>query len=155
MIRFRRQKGGTTCSEAAAAPAALRYGEPGVDSAGTVYMGDGAGNVVSRVKYSERSAFDCPLYHATYTADGWRYEAVIDKYTQTKNVTPEAGAPAMTAAKTLMIPMVPRTNTKEDAHLSEELNKVNIGGATPGAGTITAFCYEKPDCDLTIYWGAR
>ena len=53
MIKFRRQGGGTSSSDAAQAPTSLAYGEPAVASDGTIYIGSGSGKVVSRVKNAD------------------------------------------------------------------------------------------------------
>ena len=44
-IRLKRQGGLDACSKAAVAPTALKYGEPAIDSAGTLYIGTGNGGV--------------------------------------------------------------------------------------------------------------
>ena len=56
MIKLRRQGGGASSSSAAQAPVSLSYGEPAVSSDGTLYVGDGSGGVVSKVKNAESSA---------------------------------------------------------------------------------------------------
>lgn len=56
MIKFRRQGGGSSSSVPASAPSSLAYGEPAVASDGTIYTGDGLGNVVSKVKNAETAA---------------------------------------------------------------------------------------------------
>ena len=44
-IRLKRQGGMNACEDTPRVPKTLKYGEPAVDSAGTLYIGDGSGAV--------------------------------------------------------------------------------------------------------------
>ena len=51
-VYFKRQGGGTSSPTVAKAPTSLAYGEPAIDSAGVIYVGNGKGEVVSKVKHA-------------------------------------------------------------------------------------------------------
>lgn len=154
-IKFKRQGGGSSNSNVAAAPTSLNYGEPAIDSAGNLYVGNGSGKVVSRVKNAERSNFDMPLYRASLSVTGWSGSAE-DGFTQEAVASPQGGAPDLTADMQLGVPMTLPTGVKNtDELLQETLTILNLGTSTPGAGKVTAKVWEKPTTDIAVYYYAR
>ena len=155
-IRVKRQGGGASSTAEAKAPTSLKYGEPAVDSAGRMYVGDGKGGVASKVTEADNGLW---LYTGTFTVDDWvESDGEGDPvYTQTQDVTPyEDNGPALTADMTLSTPKTSQTNVKEtNEEKQDALGIIASGKATPGAGQVTIMCWEQPGCDLDIYWYAR
>lgn len=177
-IKFKRQGGGSTNYSSATAPTSLNYGEPAVDSAGYIYVGNGTKQVVSRVKSADsattatsatsattavratnasnadRAKFDMPLYYATLYATSWSNYGSY--YTQSPYCYAKDGGPSMTSAMQLSPPMTQGTGVQStDEALMESLNIINAGTTTPGAGRITVKVWEKPETDITVYYYAR
>ena len=144
-IRFKRQGGLNACDKTAQAPESLKYGEPAVDAKGALYIGDGAGNVV-KVGPS--------LYKGTFTAAGW--VSTNGYYTQTQAVTAVNGGAGLTADAMLGIPQSTQTDDKiVNENKQEALGFFAAGKCTPGDGMVTIKCWEKPVCDVDVYWEAR
>lgn len=55
-----------SCSDSPLKPTSLAYGEPAIDSAGYLYIGDGSGKVVSRVRYADDCATSSTSDFASY-----------------------------------------------------------------------------------------
>lgn len=154
-IKFKRQGGGNSNSNVAAAPKSLNYGEPAVDSAGNLYVGNGSGAVVSRVKNAERSNFDMPMYKITLSVTGWSGDS-SNGFTQEAICSALDNAPDLTADMQLGVPMTIPTGVKAtDELLQETLTILNLGTSTPGAGKITVKVWEKPTTDIPVYYYAR
>ena len=79
-IRLKRQGGMNACEDTPKVPETLKYGEPAVDSAGTLYIGDGSGNV---------RKVGPQLYTGIFTMGGW--VSIRGYFIQTQNVTPVGG----------------------------------------------------------------
>lgn len=144
-VYFKRQGGGKSSDLAAKAPPTLEYGEPAVDSDGSLYIGDGHGNVVKVSTY---------MYTGTFKSGSWT--STNGYYTQTQTVTPVGGGPALTASAMLGIPQSTQTDNKTaNENKQEALGFFAAGKCTPGNGNVTIKCWEKPVCDVDVYWEAR
>lgn len=144
-IRLKRQGGLDDCSKAAVAPTALKYGEPAIDSAGTLYIGTGNGGV---------KKIGAQLYTGTFTLNSWI--STGDYYTQTQSVMPVGGGNAMTQDMMLGIPQSTQTDDKtKNENKQEALGFFAAGKCTPGDGKITIKCWEKPVCDVDVYWEVK
>lgn len=154
MIRFRRQKGGMACDEVANAPKTLGYGEPAIDSAGTIYVGNGKGEVASKVKHAERAKYDMPLYSVFLSVDKW--ETSGELYTQTAACTPVDGGPPVTNTMMPSAPMTKSTTNQETSDaLFRTLNIINRGVSEPEAGEMTVKVWKKPTTDIVVYYYIR
>lgn len=141
-IRFKRQGGLDACDKEAQMPDSLKYGEPAVDANGTLYVGNGAGNVVK---------IGPSLYKGTFTVAGWVNGGGY--FTQTQNVVPVNGCGALTANVMLGIPHSTQTDDKTvNENKQEALGFFAAGKCTPGDGKVTIKCWEKPVCDVDVYW---
>ena len=144
-IRLKRQGGLDACDATAAAPESLKYGEPAIDSDGSLYIGDGHGNVVKVSTY---------MYTGMFKSGSWT--SSNGYYTQTQAVTPVGGGPALTANAILGIPQSTQTDNKTtNENKQEALGFIAAGKCTPGNGNVTIKCWEKPACDVDVYWEAR
>lgn len=151
MIKLRRQDGGTSSSSAAQAPASLSYGEPAVASDGTFYVGDGSGEVVSKVKNAEDAENGLWEFYATYLLDSWSGSA--GQYTQTQAVQSKYGNVTMKSSARLGSAQTEQTtNLNTNETKLEALGIINAGSAVPGDGTVTITCKEKPTCDIDVHW---
>ena len=70
-IQFKRQGAvnAASCSDSPLKPSGLVYGEPAIDSEGYLYVGDGKGKVVSRIRYSDACATASTSDTALYAAN--------------------------------------------------------------------------------------
>lgn len=142
MIKFRRQGGGQSSSEAAKVPSTLAYGEPAIASDGTLYVGDGKGGVIPVPKIE---------FSGKYLLDGWQQED--SAFTQTISVSSNHGGVKMASTLKLGPPMTTQTdNFDTNEKKLEALGIVNSGQCIPGDGTVTIKCREKPSCDLDVHW---
>lgn len=83
---------------------------------------------------------------ATFTAAKWTGN-------DTSGYTQSATAAGVTAATELGPPMIRPTGVQDtDEALHEALSVINDGVCTPGAGTVTAKVWDRPDIDITVYW---
>lgn len=144
-IKFKRQGGGSTNYNSATAPTSLKYGEPAVDSAGTLYIGDGSGAV---------RKVGPQLYTGTFTVGGW--VSIRDYFTQTQNVTPVGGGAPIKATAMLGSPQSTQTDDRAKNKAKQKaLGFFALGKCTPGEGTVTIKCWNKPTCDVDVFWEAR
>ena len=144
-IRLKRQGGLDACSKEAVAPTSLKYGEPAIDSAGTLYIGTGDGGV---------KKIGSQLYTGTFTLNSWI--STGGYYTQTQSVAPVGGGNAMTADMMLGIPQSTQTDDRTvNENKQEALGFFAAGKCTPGDGKITIKCWEKPVCDVDVYWEVK
>lgn len=181
MIKFKRQGGGASSSASATPPSSLAYGEPAVASDGTFYVGDGSGKVVSKVKNSAQSDSSKTADHATeadhskkadsstnssyaedaqngqwefvgtYKLDAWSGSS--SPFTQTVSVSPVYGDISMKETARLSNPMTEQTDSFDtNTKKLKALALINNGKCTPGNGTVTIQCNEKPTCDIDIHW---
>lgn len=144
-IRLKRQGGLDACSKEAVAPTSLKYGEPAIDSAGTLYIGTGDGGV---------KKIGAQLYTGTFKLNSWI--STGGYYTQTQSVTPVGGGNTMTADMMLGIPQSTQTDDRTtNENKQEALGFFAAGKCTPGDGKITIKCWEKPVCDVDVYWEVK
>nr|DAK81112.1 MAG TPA: hypothetical protein [Caudoviricetes sp.] len=142
-IRFKRQGGLDACDKAVQAPDSLKYGEPAIDAKGTLYVGDGAGNIV-RVGQK--------LYRGVYTVSGWVTDS-NGTYKQAAAVTPVDVGAALTAGANLGPVMTEKSiNLSLNKALSKALSIINMGSCVTGNGSVTITVTKKPSCDITCYW---
>lgn len=151
-VYFKRQGGGTSSNIVAKAPSSLAYGEPAIDTDGTIYVGNGKGKVVSKVKDAGNGLW---LYSGTYKTDSWTANS-DGTFSQSVAVSAVDSGPELAASATLGAPMTVKTvNLDTNATLSEALGIINNGICTVTAGNIAIKVSEKPSCDITVYWYAR
>lgn len=144
-IRLKRQGGMNACEDTPKVPETLKYGEPAVDSAGTLYIGDGSGAV---------RKVGPQLYTGTFTMGGW--VSMSGYFTQTQNVTPVGGGVPIKATAMLGIPQSTQTDDRAKNEAKQEaLGFFAAGKCTPGEGAVTIKCWEKPTCDVDVFWEAR
>lgn len=162
-VYFKRQGGGKSSDLAAKAPPTLEYGEPAVDSDGVLYVGNGKGNVVSKVQEAGNGMW---LYKATFAVDAWKNSSASqsDGYIQTANVTAVDGGPILTPSMNLSAPLAQTTdNNDTNKELLKALSIINGSSKTVQVTTvdgndktvITVNAAKKPSCDITVYWYAR
>lgn len=181
-VYFKRQGGGKSSDLAAEAPPTLEYGEPAVDSDGVLYVGNGKGNVVSKVQEAGNGMW---LYKATFAVDAWEvmtekqsdddsdsevaaqsFNIVLHKryYQQTADVTAVDGGPMLTPSMNLSAPMAQTTsNNDTNKELLKALSIINGSSKTVQVTTvddqdkaiITVTASKAPSCDITVYWYAR
>lgn len=162
-VYFKRQGGGKSSDLAAKAPPTLEYGEPAVDSDGVLYVGNGKGNVVSKVQEAGNGIW---LYKATFAVDAWKNSSASqsDGYIQTANVTAVDGGPILTPSMNLSAPLAQTTdNNDTNKELLKALSIINGSSKTVQVTTvdgndktvITVNAAKKPSCDITVYWYAR
>lgn len=162
-VYFKRQGGGKSSDLTAEAPSTLEYGEPAVDSDGVLYVGNGKGNVVSKVQEAGNGMW---LYKATFAVDAWKGSASSrsDYHTQTANVTAVDGGPILTPSMNLSAPLAQTTdNNDTNKELLKALSIINGSSKTVQVTAvdgndktvITVKASKKPSCDITVYWYAR
>lgn len=169
-VYFKRQGGGKSSDLAAKAPPTLEYGEPAVDSDGVLYVGNGKGNVVSKVQEAGNGMW---LYKATFAVDAWESRFIESSemfghgayfYTQTADVTAVDGGPMLTPSMNLSAPLAQTTsNNDTNKELLKALSIINGSPKTVQVTTadgndkaiITVTAAKKPSCDITVYWYAR
>ena len=162
-VYFKRQGGGKSSDLAAKAPPTLEYGEPAVDSEGVLYVGNGKGNVVSKVQEAGNGMW---LYKATFAVDAWKNSSSSqsDGYIQIADVTAVDGGPILTQSMNLSAPLAQTTdNNDTNKELLKALSIINGSSKTVQATTvdgndktvITVNAAKKPSCDITVYWYAR
>lgn len=179
-VYFKRQGGGKSSDLAAKAPPTLEYGEPAVDSDGVLYVGNGKGNVVSKVQEAGNGMW---LYKATFAVDAWEamtegqsdddsdvaaqtLNIVLHKryYQQTADITAVDGGPMLTPSMNLSAPLAQTTsNNDTNKELLKVLSIINGSPKTVQVTTadgndkaiITVTAAKKPSCDITVYWYAR
>lgn len=170
-VYFKRQGGGKSSDLTAEAPPTLEYGEPAVDSDGVLYVGNGKGNVVSKVQEAGNGMW---LYKATFAVDAWKERHIggsssssdysIFYYTQTADVAAVDGGPILTPSMNLSAPLAQTTdNNDTNKELLKTLSIINGSSKTIQVTTadgndktvITVRATKKPSCDITVYWYAR
>lgn len=165
-VYFKRQGGGKSSDLAAKAPPTLEYGEPAVDSEGVLYVGNGKGNVVSKVQEAGNGMW---LYKAAFAVDTWQEKVDetnddIDIVVQTADVTAVDGGPMLTPSMNLSAPLAQTTsNNDTNKELLKALSIINGSSKTVQVTTvdgndktvITVNAAKKPSCDITVYWYAR
>lgn len=179
-VYFKRQGGGKSSDLTAEAPPTLEYGEPAVDSDGVLYVGNGKGNVVSKVQEAGNGMW---LYKATFAVDAWEemtegqsdddsdvaaqsLNIVLHKryYQQTADITAVDGGPIMTPSMNLSAPLAQTTsNNDTNKELLKALSIINGSSKTVQVTTadgndkaiITVKASKAPSCDITVYWYAR
>ena len=167
-VYFKRQGGGKSSDLAAKAPPTLEYGEPAVDSDGVLYVGNGKGNVVSKVQEAGNGMW---LYKATFAVDAWQKKLGgssddddIDIVVQTADITAVDGGPMLTPSMNLSAPLAQTTsNNDTNKELLKALSIINGSSKTVQVTTadgndkaiITVTASKKLSCDITVYWYAR
>lgn len=162
-VYFKRQGGGKSSDLTAEAPPTLEYGEPAVDSDGVLYVGNGKGNVVSKVQEAGNGMW---LYKATFAVDAWQNSSSSqsDGYIQTADVTAVDGGPILTPSMNLSAPLAQTTDSNDtNKELLKALSIINGSSKTVQVTTvdgndktvITVNAAKKPSCDITVYWYAR
>lgn len=183
-VYFKRQGGGKSSDLTAEAPPTLEYGEPAVDSDGVLYVGNGKGNVVSKVQEAGNGMW---LYKATFAVDAW--QTIVEKqsdddsdtevqgrslhlnapggdnyYQQTADVTAVDGGPILTPSMNLSAPLAQTTdNNDTNKELLKALSIINGSSKTVQVTTvdgndktvITVRASKTLSCDITVYWYAR
>lgn len=87
----------------------------------------------------------------TYKLDAWTGSS--SPFSQTVEVLPVYGEVVMTATARLSNPMTEQTNSFDTNEKKlEALGLINAGKCTPGEGTVTIQCNEKPTCDIDVHW---
>lgn len=90
-------------------------------------------------------------FYGTYYLDGW-YGSDGDYY-QTVSVNPAYGSKKMTSYARLSEPLTEQTDNFETNETKlAALTIINKGYATPGNGSVTIRCSEKPECDIDVHW---
>ena len=174
-VYFKRQGGGKSSDLAAKAPPTLEYGEPAVDSDGVLYVGNGKGNVVSKVQEAGNGMW---LYKATFAVDAWQHgiERQSDDsdteargglrftYKQIADITAVDGGPMLTPSMNLSAPLAQTTsNNDTNKELLKALSIINGSSKAVQVTTvdgqdkaiITVKATKEPSCDITVYWYAR
>lgn len=162
-VYFKRQGGGKSSDLAAKAPPTLEYGEPAVDSDGVLYVGNGKGNVVSKVQEAGNGMW---LYKATFAVDAWQNSSSSQSngYTQTADVTAVDGGPILTPSMNLSAPLAQTTDSNDtNKELLKALSIINGSSKTVHVTAvdgndktvITVKAAKNPSCDITVYWYAR
>ena len=165
-VYFKRQGGGKSSDLTAEAPPTLEYGEPAVDSDGVLYVGNGKGNVVSKVQEAGNGMW---LYKATFAVDAWQEKVDetdddIDIVVQTADITAVDGGPMLTPSMNLSAPLAQTTdNNDTNKELLKALSIINGSSKTVQVTTadgqdkavITVNAAKKPSCDITVYWYVR
>lgn len=153
MIKFKRQGGGTSSSASAQKPSSLAYGEPAISSDGTIYVGDGSGNVSSKVEKAYRASNGLWEFYGTYKAGSWSSRSG-GGYTQSVQVTcANSSSVVMKSTARLSNPMTSQTdNFSQNEEKIETLGIINMGQCVPGNGIVTINCSEKPTMDIDIHW---
>lgn len=179
-VYFKRQGGGKSSDLAAEAPPTLEYGEPAVDSDGVLYVGNGKGNVVSKVQEAGNGMW---LYKATFAVDAW--ETQVEEYSdddsdvaaqslnivlhrqyykQTADITAVDGGPMLMPSMNLSAPLAQTTsNNDTNKELLKALSIINGSSKTVQVTTvdgndktvITVRASKTLSCDITVYWYAR
>nr|DAK81100.1 MAG TPA: hypothetical protein [Caudoviricetes sp.] len=151
-VYFKRQGGGTSSPTVAKAPTSLAYGEPAIDSTGVIYVGNGKGEVVSKVKHADNGLW---LYSGVYKVDGWTANS-DGTHRQSVAVTPVDGGTALVAGANLGPVMTAKTtDLNTNKTLSEALSIINMGSCVAEDAAVAITVAEKPDCDITCYWYVR
>lgn len=167
-VYFKRQGGGKSSDLTAEAPPTLEYGEPAVDSDGVLYVGNGKGNVVSKVQEAGNGMW---LYKATFAVDAWQEKLSgssddddSDVVVQTADITAVDGGPMLTPSMNLSAPLAQTTsNNDTNKELLKALSIINGSPKTVQVTTadgndkaiITVTAAKNPSCDITVYWYAR
>lgn len=166
-VYFKRQGGGKSSDLTAEAPPTLEYGEPAVDSDGVLYVGNGKGNVVSKVQEAGNGMW---LYKATFAVDAWKSTPSASSshdysyYIQTADITAVDGGPMLTPSMNLSAPLAQTTsNNDTNKELLKALSIINGSSKTvqvtaadgQDKAIITVKAEKKPSCDITVYWYAR
>lgn len=94
------------------------------------------------------------LYRGTASVSSWYSSG--DSYYQWVSFTAVDGGPSITSSTNLSAPMTTQTNSAStNATLQEALNCINAGYTVTGSGGAYVYVFEKPTCDITVYWYAR
>lgn len=94
------------------------------------------------------------LYRGTAYVSNWYSSG--DSYYQWVSFTAVDGGPGITSSTNLSTPMTTQTNSAStNATLQEALNCINAGYTVTGSGGAYVYVFEKPTCDITVYWYAR
>ena len=165
-FQLKRQGDENAVSRASAAlkPTSLLYGEPGVDSDGYIYVGNGKGQVVSLARAADRAGVastatysitsgdrkDIPfLYEGTFRLSDW---TGTGPYTQKTTLSARENGPNVTRYSKLNSgPMCDQTdNQSTNEILQDTLNIFNDGYLTLGENSVTAKVWEKPISDIIL-----
>ena len=94
------------------------------------------------------------LYRGTASVSNWYSSG--DSYYQWVSFTAVDGGPSITSNTNLSTPMTTQTNSAStNATLQEALSCINAGYTVTGSGGAYVYVFEKPTCDITVYWYAR
>lgn len=166
MIKFKRQDGGSSSDSQASPPSSLAYGEPAIASDGTFYVGNGSGEVVSKVnnaKKAESAKNGSYTYYGVFTLSNWKDADLESKtngynFTQTVKLIPEdESAPKVTQNSSFVTGcgFTPTGVSSTDEILSDTLSIINAGISQLENDTVITLVSEKPTSDIQVRWNIK
>nr|DAG64117.1 MAG TPA: hypothetical protein [Caudoviricetes sp.] len=94
------------------------------------------------------------LYKGTASVSKWTSSS--GTYKQTVTLSAVDGGPAITSSSNLSTPMTTQSSSSStNESLQAALSCINAGYCVPGSGNVAITVWEKPSCDITVYWYAR
>ena len=94
------------------------------------------------------------LYCGTAYVNSWN--TTTGEYYQNVTVSAVDGGPTLSYNVNLSPPMTAQTSSSStNETLQEALNVINNGYCSPYSGGISITVFERPTCDINLYWYAR